>query len=93
MKRPLPSFRGAWNARRGVKTLEAMAAYIVKVTELCPNWVRDAQSQKPPAEDGMMVQDEMNKDLAWEGSDREEDENGAGLGFGVTVSTMAAGQG
>lgn len=68
-----------------------MKAYLVKVTDLCPGWLKEAEG-RTPGDPGMMTQEEMNKDLEWEGSDREEDENGAGLGFGVTVSTMAAGQ-
>lgn len=72
-----------------------MAAYVLKVTELCPNWLKDVQSRDPGDDDAgkAIGQEDLNKDLAWEGSDREEDENGAGLGFGVTVSTLVAGQG
>lgn len=69
-----------------------MKAYLLVVTDLCPNWLDEAQGRIPDGS-GTMSQEDMKKDLEWEGSDREEDENGAGLGFGVTVSTMAAGQG
>lgn len=84
--------RGAWNRLRGVDPLEAMKCYLLKVTELCPDWLEEAQG-RPPGDAGTVTEDDMKKDLQWEGSDKEEDENGAGLGFGVTVSTMAAGQG
>lgn len=71
-----------------------MKSYLLRVTDLCPDWLEEAQGR--PAGDaaaGTVTEEEMKKDLQWEGSDKEEDENGAGLGFGVTVSTMAAGQG
>lgn len=84
--------RGAWNRLRGQEPLDAMKGYLVNVTDLCPDWLEKVQSA-PPANPGVMTQEEMNKDLEWEGSDKAEDETGAGLGFGVTVSTMAAGQG
>lgn len=69
-----------------------MKTYLLMVTDLCPNWLDEAQGQ-PPTGSETISQEDMNKDLEWEGSDKDEDENGAGLGFGVTVSTMAAGQG
>lgn len=75
-----------------MEPIEAMKSYLLKVTELCPDWLAEAQGQ-PPGDAGTVTQEDMKKDLQWEGSDKEEDENGAGLGFGVTVSTMAAGQG
>ncbi|CAM9552547.1 unnamed protein product [Ectocarpus fasciculatus] len=83
---------GAWNRLRGMEPIEAMKSYLLKVTELCPDWLAEAQGQ-PPGDAGTVTQEDMKKDLQWEGSDKEEAENGAGLGFGVTVSTMAAGQG
>lgn len=88
----VPFNRGAWNRLRGREPQDAMKAYILTVTDLCPTWLGEVQ---PPSQgdSGTMSQEEMNKDLQWEGSDKEEDENGAGVGFGVTVSTMAAGQG
>lgn len=75
-----------------MEPLEAMKAYLVKVTDICPDWLEEAQG-RPPGDAGAVTQEEMAKDLKWEGNDKEEDENGAGLGFGVTVSTMSAGQG
>lgn len=75
-----------------MEPIEAMATYLLRVTELCPNWLEHVKGQ-PTGDEAMMSQDEMNKDLAWEGSDKEDDEGGAGIGFGVTVSTMVAGQG
>lgn len=86
------SGRGAWNRLRGMEPVEAMKSYLLKVTELCPDWLAEAQG-RPPGDAGTVTQEDMKKDLKWEGSDKEEDKNGAGLGFGVTVSTMAAGQG
>lgn len=83
--------RNAWSCVRGMESIEAMKAYLGKVTDLCPNWLDEAQS-RPPGDPVMMTQEEINKDLQWEGSDTEEAENGAGLGFGVTFSTLAAGQ-
>ena len=74
-----------------MEPLNAMEAYLVKVVDLCPNWLEETQSRNPtdPTE---ITQEEINKDLEWEGSDTEEAENGAGLELGVTFSTMAAGQ-
>lgn len=69
-----------------------MKAYLLTVTDLCPSWLEEAES-RPAGDAGTMSQEEMSRDMAWEGSDTEENENGAGLGFGVTVSTMAAAQG
>lgn len=84
--------RGAWNRLRGMEPLEAMKAYLLTVTELCPSWLENVETCSP-TDAGTVSQEEMQKDLEWEGSNRDEDENGAGLGFGVTVSTMVAGQG
>ena len=75
-----------------MKPLEAMKAYLVKVTDLCPDWLEEAQG-RPPGDARAVTQEEMAEDLKWEGSEKEEDENGAGVGLGVTVSTMSAGQG
>lgn len=83
--------RNAWSGVRGMKSIDAMKEYILIVTCLCPNWFAEAQSRSPE-DPAMMTQEEINKDLQWEGSDTEEAENGAGLGLGVTFSTMAAGQ-
>lgn len=69
-----------------------MEAYILTVSDLCPDWLQDMQAE-PPGKTDATLQDEMKRDLAWEGNDRDEDEKGAGLGFGVTVSTLAAGEG
>eukprot|EP00752_Nemacystus_decipiens_P006385 g5756.t2 len=84
---------GAWDRLRGVEPVEAMKSYLLKVTDLCPDWLAEAQSNPSIGGAGTVTEEDMKKDLQWEGSDREEDENGAGLGFGVVVSTMAAGQG
>ncbi|CAM9973038.1 unnamed protein product [Ascophyllum nodosum] len=81
----------AWNGLRGMEPLNAMEAYLVKVVDLCPNWLEETQSRNP-TDSTEMTQEEINKDLEWEGSDTEEAENGAGLELGVTFSTMAAGQ-
>lgn len=85
--------RGAWGRLRGMEPVEAMKSYLLKVTDLCPDWLVEAQSHPSPGDAGTVTEEDMKKDLRWEGSDKEEDENGAGLGFGVVVSTMAAGQG
>lgn len=85
--------RGAWDRRRGVEPVEAMKSYLLEVTDLCPDWLVEAQRNPGPGDAGTVTEEDMKKDLQWEGSDKEEDENGAGLGFGVVVSTMAAGQG
>lgn len=69
-----------------------MAAYLLQVTELCPTWLEDVEGQ-PHKDDTVMGVDEINKDLEWESNGKEEDEAGAEIGFGVTVSTMVAGQG
>ncbi|CAM9344920.1 unnamed protein product [Hapterophycus canaliculatus] len=83
---------GAWNRLRGMKPVEAMKSYLLTVTDLCPDWLGEAQKQ-PPGDAGTVTEEDMKKDLQWEGSDTEDDKNGAGLGFGVTVSTMLEGQG
>lgn len=76
-----------------MQPVEAMRSYLLKVTDLCPNWLAEAQGNPSLGDAGTVTEEDMKKDLRWEGSDKEEDENGAGLGFGVVVSTMAAGQG
>ena len=76
-----------------MEPVEAMKSYLLKVTDLCPGWLAQAQSNPSLGGAGTVTEEDMKKDLEWEGSDKEEDENGAGLGFGVVVSTMAAGQG
>lgn len=84
--------RGAWNGVRGKPPLEAMESYLLKVTDLCPRWLKEAEVDAP-CEATISTEEELNKDLAWERDDAEEDERGAGIGLGVTVSTLAAGPG
>lgn len=76
-----------------MEPVEAMKSYLLKVTDLCPDWLAEAQSNPSLGDAGTVTEEDMKEDLRWEGGDKEENENGAGLGFGVVVSTMAAGQG
>lgn len=76
-----------------MEPIEAMKSYLLKVTDLCPDWLVEAQVHPNPGDATRVTEEDMKADLRWEGSDQEEDENGAGVGFGVVVSTMAAGQG
>ncbi|CAM9813024.1 unnamed protein product [Choristocarpus tenellus] len=79
----------AWKNREGMASIEAMREYILIVSDICPTWLTDYRQPHGP---DTLDQEALNKDLEWEGDD-EDEKKGAGLDFGVTVSTLAAGQG